>query len=72
MSQLDTMMIFAARYSHTRQTGATYAVVRALQGGLWQEMTEEGRKQLLEETCESQYMQHDWVRFKEWEMEVRG
>jgi hypothetical protein len=48
--EIQTLLVFSARYSHTRQTGAAYQVVNAIKNN-WDSIDDRTRLQLI---CESQ------------------
>ena len=60
---IDSLAIMSARYSHTRNTGATYLVIQALKSYAWEQMSNRGKRQLIEETKESQYGKMEWEQF---------
>jgi len=56
---LQTALIFAARYAHSRATGAASAVVCAAKRH-WKELSEGTQKQLIKESHEAIYNLDDW------------
>lgn len=60
---IDSVLIFAARYAHGRNTGAALAVVTALKA-CWRALTPELKSQLLREADEAQYNHEDWEELK--------
>jgi len=56
----NTAMIFAARYTHNRYTGGTYAIVRCLIAN-WERIDKSTQDQILREAYnEAQYNRDDW------------
>lgn len=60
---LQTALVFAARYTHHRNTGGTLAVCRAL-ALVWDQMDERTQKQIIQESHEATYNLDDWARFR--------
>ena len=57
--QLGTILIFAARYAHNRNTGAALAVCRAIENE-WRYITRETQEQLQRESYEATCNIEDW------------
>lgn len=60
---MQTAMVFAARYTHHRNTGGTLAVCRAL-AWCWDQLDERTQKQILDESHEATCNRDDWERFR--------
>ena len=58
---MRSALVFAARYTHTRNTGGTLAVVRALEQ-CWHLLDDHTREQILRESQEAEYNAEDWQR----------
>ena len=56
---LQTALVFAARYAHSRATAAASAVVCAAKCH-WKELSEGTQKQLIKESNEAIYNLDDW------------
>ena len=58
---MDTgsMLIFAARYAHTRNTSAAFMVVRNIIDG-WSDLSDNTRDTLIRESHEAIYNKEDW------------
>lgn len=65
MTQLEeTMIVFAARYAHKRNTGGALMVVtRAL--NVWDKLTENTKRKLYDESREAQYCKEDWQKLRD-------
>ena len=62
MTDLENMLIYAARYAHGRKTGAALQVVNCAIKN-WGDLSENIRKQLCNEAAnEAQYCKEDWQR----------
>lgn len=62
----QTVYVFAARYTHHRATGGTYAVTRAL-ALVWDRLSDNTKKQIEEEAYhEATKNREDWARFFHW------
>lgn len=61
---MRSAMIFAARYTHARNTGGTLAVVRALEQ-CWHALDEQTRTQILRESHEAECNHEDWQRLRD-------
>jgi len=61
---MRSAMVFAARYTHTRNTGGTLAVVRALEQ-CWHVLDGHTRDQILRESHEAEYNLDDWQRLRD-------
>ncbi len=61
---MSTALIFAARYTHTRNTGGTLAVVRALEM-VWHHLDDRTRDQILRESHDAEYNLDDWQRLRD-------
>jgi len=61
---MRSAMVFAARYTHTRNTGGTLAVVRALEQ-CWHLLDNHTRDQILRESSEAEYNLDDWQRLRD-------
>lgn len=64
-SAMQTALVFAARYSHDRNTGAATMVIRALRES-WSRLEQHNRVQILRETREAVYNTHEWQEFRAW------
>lgn len=60
---MQTAMVFAARYTHHRNTGGTLAVCRAL-AWCWDQLDERTQKQILEESHEATSNLDNWAQFR--------
>ena len=60
---IQTALVFAARYTHHRDTGGTLAVCRAL-AYCWDQLDERTRKQIIEESHEATCNKHEWAQFR--------
>jgi hypothetical protein len=60
---MNTAMVFAARYTHHRNTGGTLAVCRAL-AWCWDQLDERTQKQILDESHEATSNLDDWAQFR--------
>ena len=60
---MQTAMVFAARYTHHRNTGGTLAVCRAL-AWCWDQLDEQTQKPILDESHEATCNRDDWERFR--------
>jgi hypothetical protein len=58
-NQLGTMLVFAARYAHNRQTGASYAVCKAI-ANVWDDLDKPTQEQLQRESFEATCNDNDW------------
>lgn len=67
MDQLQqTIYVFAARYTHNRNTGGTLAVTRAL-ASVWEDLSEDTKRQIeIEAYTEATENRADWDRFFHW------
>ena len=62
----QTAFLFAARYTHSRSTGGTLAITRAL-AMVWDQLSEHTRKQIETEAYkEATENRDDWERFFHW------
>ena len=61
---IQTALVFAARYTHDRNTGGTLAVVRALEQ-CWRLLDERTREQILRESSDAVYNMDDWQRLRD-------
>jgi hypothetical protein len=61
---MRSAMVFASRYTHTRNTGGTLAVVRALEQ-FWHVLDDKTRDQILRESHEAEYNLDDWQRLRD-------
>ena len=61
---MRSAMVFAARYTHTRNTGGTLAVVRALKQ-CWHVLDDHTRDQILRESHEAEYNLDDWQHLRD-------
>lgn len=68
LSQLEqTAYIFAARYTHNRNTGGTLAITRAL-AMVWDKLSDRTQKQIETEAYnEATENRDDWGRFFHWD-----
>lgn len=60
---IQTALVFACRYSHNRQTGGAYAVVRAVKL-CWDQLSDQTREQILEESFEATCNKDDWLELR--------
>ena len=60
---MQTAMVFAARYTHHRNTGGTLAVCQAL-AWCWDQLDERTQKQILEESHEATSNLDNWAQFR--------
>ena len=60
----ETVIIFAARYAHTRNTGAALAVVSHILE-VWDKLGSPAREQIYKESFEAQYCSDDWRRLQD-------
>ena len=67
---MRSAMVFAARYTHTRNTGGTLAVVRALEQ-CWHVLDDKTRDQILRESHEAEYNLDDWQRLRDFAANVK-
>ena len=58
---MRSALVLAARYTHTRNTGGTLAVVRVLEQ-CWHLLDDYTREQILRESQEAEYNSDDWQR----------
>lgn len=58
-SNLQTALVFAARYAHGRNTSASYIVNQALRAN-WENLSPFTQAQLISESCEARYCLEDW------------
>jgi hypothetical protein len=65
---IGTVMVFAARYAHNRQTAAAYAVVRALKQ-CWHKLNVSTRLQIFNESYEATYNHNDWQSLRDFAKE---
>jgi len=56
---LETCIIFAARYAHNRPTGAAIIVVKMLKDA-WRDLSPYGRKTILKEAEDAAYGREEW------------
>lgn len=57
--QLQTILIFAARYAHNRKTGAAYAVCKAIEAE-WRNLDNHTQYKLKSESHEATCNDDDW------------
>ena len=55
----ESMLVFAARYAHSRNTCAAHMVVNEIISK-WPDISESTRRQLARETQEAAYNHDDW------------
>ena len=55
----ESMLVFAARYAHHRNTGASLMVVNEIISK-WPDISESTRRQLVREAQEATYNHDDW------------
>jgi hypothetical protein len=60
---VQTAFVFAARYTHHRNTGGTLAVCRAL-AYVWPDLSESIREQILKESHEATTNLREWREFR--------
>ena len=60
---VQTAFVFAARYTHHRNTGGTLAVCRAL-AYVWPDLSESIREQILKESHEATTNLREWWEFR--------
>ena len=66
----QTAYVFAARYTHNRQTGGTLAVVKALEV-VWVRLSHSTKRQIEKEAYhEATANRDDWNNFFSWENEL--
>jgi hypothetical protein len=65
---MRSALVFAARYTHTRNTGGTLAVVRALEQ-CWHLLDNHTREQIPRESNEAEYNRDDWQRLRDFSSE---
>jgi len=56
----ESSYVFAARYAHSRNTGAAHMVVKALMVN-WAAFSEQTKNQILKETFEATHNDSDWT-----------
>lgn len=56
----ESMLVFAARYAHSRNTGAAFMVVRQILD-VWGELSEQTRDMILKERKEATCNFEDWA-----------
>ena len=61
---METCLVFAARYAHNRQTGASLAVLTAIKEN-WEDIRQHTRDQLKSEASEATCNLTDWEELKE-------
>ena len=66
----DTMLVFAARYSHSRNTGASLMVVSEIMAR-WNELSSHTQDQLVRESHEAAYSLELWEGFRAFAKENR-
>lgn len=63
-SRMQTALVFAARYTHNRATGGTFAVVCALES-CWHQLTKQTQEQILREAArDATTNKEDWERLR--------
>ena len=62
-SRVQTALVFAARYTHHRETGGTLMVTEALTH-VWDQLSEDTQTQILKEAYEATANQQDWIDFR--------
>lgn len=60
---LQVALVFAARYTHHRNTGGTLAVVSALRS-VWGKLSDSTKNQIIRESDEATANRDDWERLK--------
>jgi hypothetical protein len=55
----ETMLIFAARYAHGRNTGGAFMVVRYILS-VWDDLSNSARAVLYKESFEATFCKEDW------------
>jgi hypothetical protein len=61
---MQTALIFAARYAHSRETGGAFAVVLAIEE-CWHQLTQQTKDQLIRESREATCNHDDWQRLRD-------
>ena len=65
--QTETIYIFAARYTHNRNTGGTGAVLREL-AMVWDKLTPETKEKIEREAqAEATHNRNEWAQFFHWD-----
>jgi hypothetical protein len=68
MSQLDqqlqTAIVFAARYTHSRRTAGAYAIIYTIRAH-WDQLSEVTHKMLVKESYEASANRQDWQDFRD-------
>ena len=62
-SFVETAFVFAARYTHHRDTGGTLAVCRAL-AYMWPDLSESTKEQIIKESHEATTNLWEWAEFR--------
>jgi len=60
----ESIIVYAARYAHTRNTGASLQVVNYILR-VWQDLSDDTCKQLARESTEATCNKNDWIRIVE-------
>jgi hypothetical protein len=68
---MRSAMVFAARYTHTRNTGGTLVVIRALEQ-CWHVLDEHTQDQILRECSEAEYNIEDWQRLRDFAANIKS
>jgi leucyl aminopeptidase (aminopeptidase T) len=63
-ADLQTVLVFAARYAHSRNTGGTWVVVRTLKQH-WGQLSDYIQEQILSESHEATTNLDDWQRLRD-------
>lgn len=59
--QLENCLVYAARYAHDRQTGASFQIVSAILSH-WDLISVDTKKTLIKEAKKATYNKEDWGR----------
>ena len=65
MENIDTVAVFASRYTHNRNTGGAYIVIRSLKN-LWSTLAVDTRSQIVAESHEANENNEEWMQFRKW------
>jgi len=62
---LQSCIVFAARYAHSRNTGAALSVINAIKAN-WDKLDEGTKEDLRRESHEATENLHDWSELRYW------
>jgi hypothetical protein len=68
--QLQTALIFAARYTHNRNTGATLHMTETLKNN-WIQLSTHIQKQIIKESHEASTNLEKWQELREFEKNIK-